>query len=219
MSNYDYSYLTTRELLEKALNGELPIPRNNPKQGESKYFFMKTGADPYASINDAEVFDVPDDEDPFEFRDNGYSTSTTPPVEKLNNPNWGSKTAEALNNYLLNMNNNYPGKVNTGVFAPFKDMLRNYNEMRDLNLLESDNFFHCKANYEAAKRGAWGELVAKTLSLGREAWGLGTGDSLTDSLKDWNANQMGWTGAKQGLRLEESCPIDPREYYKLFKNF
>ncbi len=75
MSNYNFSYLTTRELLEKALNGELPIPRNNPKFGESKYFFMKTGDDPYASINDAEVFDVPDDEDPFVFRDNGYQSS------------------------------------------------------------------------------------------------------------------------------------------------
>ena len=72
MNNFDYTNLTTRELLEKALNGEIPIPRNNPQLGQSKYFFMKTGSDPYASINDAEIFDVPDDTDPFEFRDNGY---------------------------------------------------------------------------------------------------------------------------------------------------
>ena len=26
MSNYNYTNLTTRELLEKALNGEIPIP-------------------------------------------------------------------------------------------------------------------------------------------------------------------------------------------------
>ncbi len=74
MNNFDYTNLTTRELLEKALNGEIPIPRNNPQLGQSKYFFMKTGSDPYASINDAEIFDVPDDVDPFEFRDNGYTT-------------------------------------------------------------------------------------------------------------------------------------------------
>ncbi len=73
MNNFDYTNLTTRELLEKAMNGEIPIPRNNPKLGESKYFFMKMGSDPYASISDAETFDVPDDVDPFEFRDNGYS--------------------------------------------------------------------------------------------------------------------------------------------------
>lgn len=77
MSNYDYTNLTTRELLEKAMNGEIPIPRNNPKFGESKYFFMKMGSDPYSSINDAETFDVPDDVDPFEFRDNGYSVPLT----------------------------------------------------------------------------------------------------------------------------------------------
>ncbi len=77
MSNFDYTNLTTRELLEKAMNGEIPIPRNNPKFGESKYFFMKMGSDPYSSINDAETFDVPDDVDPFEFRDNGYSVPLT----------------------------------------------------------------------------------------------------------------------------------------------
>ena len=141
------------------------------------------------------------------------------PIENLNDPNWGNKTAEALNNYLLSRDNNYPGEVNTGIVAPFKDMLKNYNEMRDINLLEADNFFHCKANYEAAKRGLWGELVSKSLSLGREIWGLGTGDSLSDSMKDWNANQMGWTGAKQGLTLEESCPTNPKEYYKMYKKF
>ena len=73
MSNDNYTNLTTRELLEKALNGEIPIPWNNPQLGQSKYFFIKTGSDPYASINDAEVFNVPDNTDPFEFRDNGYS--------------------------------------------------------------------------------------------------------------------------------------------------
>ncbi len=100
MSNYDFSYLTTRELLEKALNGELPIPRYNAQNGESKYFFMKTGEDPYASISDAEVFDVPDDEDPFEFRDNGYQSSILNSSQTIGDPSLSSEMIEnSLNTF------------------------------------------------------------------------------------------------------------------------
>ncbi len=93
MNNFDYTNLTTRELLEKALNGEIPIPRNNPQLGQSKYFFMKTGADPYASINDADVFDVPDGTDPFAFRDNGYQMPVATSTESALLKNaWGTDT-------------------------------------------------------------------------------------------------------------------------------
>lgn len=83
----------------------------------------------------------------------------------------------------------------------------------DKNWIGSDNFFHCKANYEAAKRGPWGELVGKAISAGREIWGqLFKNDPLSDMHKDWHANRMGWQGAKQGLTLEEACPTNPKAY-------
>ncbi len=117
MSNFDYSNLTTRELLEKAMNGEIPIPRNNPKFGESKYFFMKMGSDPYSSINDAETFDVPDDVDPFEFRDNGYSVPLTSSLDTPltdSGDSWldssGMQNASQIPSYGLNKyynSNNY----------------------------------------------------------------------------------------------------------------
>lgn len=75
------------------------------------------------------------------------------------------------------------------------------------------NFFHCKANYEAAKRGNWGAGVGKAISTGREIYGLVTRDPLSDIRKDWNANQMGWNGAKQGLSLKDACPTDPKAYF------
>ncbi len=84
--------------------------------------------------------------------------------------------------------------------------------MKNNNLEGSDNFFHCKANYEAANRGKWGELVGKGISLGREVYGLATGDPLSDTIKDWRANSMGWNGAKQGLSLKQSCPSNPKDY-------
>ena len=134
------------------------------------------------------------------------------PQEANANASWGQETAKKLDNYMQNYNS-YPGKTRSGILAPFHDIWRNYKTMTDeQNWIGGDNFFHCKANYEAAKRGPWGELVGKTLSVGREAWGQIKGDPLSDMRKDWHADSMGWNGAKQGLTLEESCPTNPKAY-------
>ncbi len=143
---------------------------------------------------------------------NNFNTYSRPMINS-NDPNWGNKTEYFLNNYLKTKSNSYPGKENSGFIAPFKDMWQNYKDMRDIDLVGADNFFHCKANYEAAKRGPWGDIVSKTISLGREMFGLATGEPLSDSQKDWVANQKGWNGAKEGRSLQESCPRNPREYY------
>ena len=146
--------------------------------------------------------------------DNNYGFGSENISENIENLNWGEKTSHLLTNYLQNQRQDYPGKTNTGIVAPFKDMLNNYNEMKNINLVGADNFFHCKANYEASKRGPWGEFVSKVGSFGREAFGLLHGDGIADVQKDWNANQMGWNGSKKGLTLEESCPTNPKAYYK-----
>ena len=134
------------------------------------------------------------------------------PQEAYTNASWGQETAKKLDDYMQNYNS-YPGKTRTGILAPFHDMWRNYKTMTDeQKWTGGDNFFHCKANYEAAKRGPWGELAGKAVSAGREILGQLTGDALSDMRKDWHANSMGWNGAKQGLTLEESCPTNPKAY-------
>ena len=134
------------------------------------------------------------------------------PEETYTNPNWGQQTAAKLDDYMQNYNS-YPGVTHTGIAAPFHDMWRNYKTMTDeQNWIGGDNFFHCKANYEAAKRGPWGEIVGKTVSAGREILGQMTGDRLSDLRKDWRANRMGWDGAKRGLSLKEACPTNPKAY-------
>ncbi len=136
------------------------------------------------------------------------------PQEAYKNATWGDKTAQQLNNYMQAYDS-YPGVTNTGVLAPFNDFIRNYEDMEKNALIGSDNFFHCKANYEAAKRGAWGELVGKGMSAARELYGLAKGEPFSDVRKDWHANQRGWNGAKQGLSLEQACPTDPKEYVEI----
>ena len=134
------------------------------------------------------------------------------PPEVYTDPDWGKQTAAKLDEYMKNYNS-YPGITHTGVLAPFYDMWRNYKTMKDeQSWIGGDNFFHCKANYEAAKRGLWGRIVGKVVSAIREAYGIVTGDSLSDVRKEWHANRMGWKGAKKGLSMHDACPTNPKEY-------
>lgn len=50
------------------------------------------------------------------------------------------------------------------------DLLGNYRDMRDANVKDSDKYFHCKGNCEAARRGAAGESAAEGISNMREWW-------------------------------------------------
>lgn len=48
------------------------------------------------------------------------------------------------------------------------DMNRNYWDMKRDNTIKADDYFHCKANYEATSRGRIGEKVAKKLGDAKE---------------------------------------------------
>ncbi len=232
--------LSTREILENQFNGLTPIKRQNPRYGEKDYYYINPNRDRYSSLSDEDIayVDSPDDPNPFLQQSNStdnldknalfensetnnvYQQTTKTfnnyfiPQEAYTDSNWGKKTAKKLNEYMQNYTS-YPGKTTTGLLAPFTDMKRNYNDMKNIDLIGADNFFHCKANYEAAKRGPWGKIVGKTMSAGRELTGLSCGDSLADIRKDWHANSMGWNGAEKGLTLEQSCPTNPKEYVNL----
>lgn len=126
--------------------------------------------------------------------------------------NWGKKTEKYLNNYLKNNNSITERKNN--LLAPFQDFIDNYNEMKKSKIIGSDKFFHCKANYEAAQRGKWGEFVGKAMSAVREfPYGI-VKDGLQSVSDDWEANRRGWRGAKAGKNLLESCSRNPQDYYK-----
>lgn len=79
------------------------------------------------------------------------------------------------------------------------DFLRNYSDMRTANFIQSDKYFHCKANCEASKRGRGGYAVAICISNTRE-WYDATvkGYPRSDSTGDHVANVMGRIGAKLG---------------------
>lgn len=228
------------EITRELMYGKRPVRRTDPKPGQSEWYYLDPRS--ASTFSDMKEIDVPSENSPnpydneiqnYLYKNDEYNykqlygNTPPPPVQTQSNnvtnnylvpkevytdPNWGQQTAAKLDEYMQNYNS-YPGVTYTGVAAPFHDMWRNYKTMTDeQKWTGGDNFFHCKANYEAAKRGPWGELVGKATSVGREMWGQLTGDQLSDLRKDWHANRMGWRGARKGLSLQQSCPTNPKAY-------
>jgi len=228
------------DLIRELMYGKKPIHRANPEPGQSEWYYLdprdtdrfadmkeinvenENSPNPYAGeiqnylykndeYNYKQLYgDTPPPS--AQTQNNNALNSYLVPKEVYTEPNWGEQTAVKLDKYMQNYNS-YPGVTRSGIVAPFHDMWRNYKTMTDeQKWTGGDNFFHCKANYEAAKRGPWGELVGKTVSAGREILGQLTGDPLSDSRKDWHANRRGWQGAKKGLSLQQSCPTNPKAY-------
>ena len=127
-------------------------------------------------------------------------------------PRYGDKTQKELDNYIKDYK--LPvGRVRTGLVAPIKDLSRNYFTMKEKQLDPSDHFFHCKANYEAASRGAYGEAVAEKFGYLKEHFDmLVKGDSRGASEADLRANARGRAGAKAGKSLRETCPTHHTKY-------
>ena len=76
-------------------------------------------------------------------------------------------------------------------------MFRNYFDMRRDNTVGGDDYFHCKANYEAAQRGKYGKLTAKILGDEKEVFdyfknryynGMSYSDALADYWHDKDVN-------------------------------
>lgn len=90
----------------------------------------------------------------------------------------------------------------------FMDFKRNFDKMNEANTDGADKYFHCVANYEAAKRGWDGKLVATALSNAKEIkdkyW-----DGHPDSFDDHVANKVGRNNSKlKGYKsAQEACAI------------
>ncbi len=99
---------------------------------------------------------------------------------------------EAFNSALMN---GFMGGINfAGSFAGGAyDFANTYLEMRSGNLIDSDKYFHSKANYKASLRGEGGEYVAEKISNMREIFDQRWPkyDSKGASMADQKANLYG----------------------------
>lgn len=99
-----------------------------------------------------------------------------------------------------------------------QDLNRNYWDMKRDNTVKGDDYFHCKANYEATSRGVTGERVAKKLGNAKEnfdyyynqIWkGLSKKAALKDKAHDKAVNKTGRQRAKSGVyrNAEDACKL------------
>ncbi len=86
-------------------------------------------------------------------------------------------------------------------------MNRNYWDMKRDNTIGNDDYFHCKANYEAADRGDLGRSIAQWLGDKKEDFdyyknqlrGLSALEASLDRIHDRNVNKIGRQRAQSGL--------------------
>ena len=101
------------------------------------------------------------------------------------------------------------------VLGAIKDMTQNYFDMKRDNTIGNDDYFHCKANYEAANRGNLGRSVARWLGNKKEDFdyyknqlrGLTPIEASFDRIHDRKVNEIGRQRAQSGLysNSKEAC--------------
>ena len=171
------------EQIRGYLLGGQPIKRETRKAGQTQYYYINPGQE-YATASDLQTTDIPDE---------------------MMNPDGTMKTAGQLNNVqkynqeVLNSINQQqsPWQQVTGAIT---DMSRNYFDMKQDNTVGADDYFHCKANYEAANRGPWGAATAQFIGDAKEEFdyfknrlykGLSYPDALADYWHDKDVNKQG----------------------------
>lgn len=130
-------------------------------------------------------------------------------------PKWGQKSEAMLNNFVENKYISYPKKYQTyPILAPIHDLYRNYQAMKNSDIIGADRFFHCAGAYDATKHGILGEKIGQIANFVREVPFGVVQYGVEDSATDWGADERGRIGAKRGLSLLDACPRNPREYLR-----
>lgn len=103
------------------------------------------------------------------------------------------------------------------LFGTVDDFIRNYNDMKEANVIGADKYFHSKANCEGTQRGEFGELVAKAIGDLRELTdlyrniiekGYSLKLTLDDKDADLEANKYGREQGKAHPEEDSSVLVD-----------
>lgn len=104
------------------------------------------------------------------------------------------------------------------------DMYKEYRLMKSHKYKYLDDYYHCKANYNAAKRGKIGKMTAEFLGNEKEAVdylknrfykGLSYQDSIKDYWHDINVNRDGIRRSKRNFNMSaQNACSDLREKNK-----
>lgn|GEM_PF-562284 len=104
------------------------------------------------------------------------------------------------------------------IYGAIKDMTKSYFDMKKDNTIGADDYFHCKANFEAANRGNYGAKTAEWLGDKKEdfdyyynqLWkGLSQQEAEEDRLHDKRINKIARQRAKRRLYLDSKRACHP----------
>ena len=90
-----------------------------------------------------------------------------------------------------------------------KSFLSNYFDMREANTVGADKYFHSKANCESAQLGDVGELLSRSVSLGREVF---------DVPSNLLLKKMSWREVMDDWRNDDAANIYGRVLGESYKN-
>lgn len=109
------------------------------------------------------------------------------------------------------------GDIASQIYGATGDMIRNYIDMRRDNTQKADDYFHCKANYEAAARGRYGSEFARALGNEKEFFDyfynqLWKGKTKEEAERDYYhdifVNKVGRQQANSGLYSNSKAGCD-----------
>ena len=137
MKGYKMNRDRVRNDLDAILSGHMPVHRNNPKDGQTEYYYMMPQSDD--EFTDYDIIDVP--------------TKDTP------NPRIQSPQI----NYNQRLNSNVPDnqnilknyyksqKIANEILPTVVDMGQEYFNMKNHDFKYLDDYHHCKANFNVAQ--------------------------------------------------------------------
>ena len=153
-------------------------------------------------------------------------------TRETNNNEIGSKSIQHNNNSALKENttnniHNFASQIKNATEA----MSNEYFLMHKHNYKNLDDYYHCKANYNATKQGVFGKATSHILGTGKEVVDLVRNttykrmpiqDAIKDMNHDLNINQIGRNRADKniGISAQDACadfrwknPKLPEEYW------
>ena len=202
-----------RKDIEDVFYGKKPVKRSNPKEGQSKYYYvMPKDDDP----DDYEIIDVASEDTPNPRLQNSSPNSLVTPEQTSINPLQTVQTAYQT----------------IKAFVPtVADMAGEYLHMKDHGFRYLDDYHHCKANFNAAQKGtgaANAARIAGDIKEGIDYYknvlykGLSPEAAHQDMVHDLTINRLGlskghsgkWNDAKDACaEFRDSNPRFPEKYW------
>ena len=202
MKGYKINRDRVRNDLDAILSGHMPVHRNNPKDGQTEYYYMMPQSDD--EFTDYDIIDVPTKDTPNpriqspQINYNQRLNSNVPDNQNI------------LKNYYKNQ------KIANEILPTVVDMGQEYFNMKNHDFKYLDDYHHCKANFNVAQENEARAAAARFAGDAKELFdyyantlykGLSPEEAHQDAVHDMAINRFGLQRGLSGnwSSAEEAC--------------